>query len=120
MNKKLFYLSVVTLLIGVNTAKAQETNCALEYWGSHTQYSPQNISITPPPADYKPVFINFIGRNGAEHLVKDISTTFVFALLQKADSARALKVDGRKLRKMLLTLQTIEKDKLDKIGRAHV
>lgn len=116
MNKKLFYVSVVTLLIGINAAKAQETNCSLEYWGSHTQYLPQDISITPPPSDYKPVFINFIGRNGAEHLVKDISTTFVFALLQKADSAHALKVDGRKLRKMLLTLQTIEKDKLDRIS----
>jgi hypothetical protein len=116
MNKKLFYLSVVTLLIAVKAANAQEANCSLEYWGSHTQYLPQDISITPPPPGYKPVFINFIGRNGAEHLVKDISTTFVFSLLQKADSAHALKVDGRKLRKMLLTLQTIEKDKLDRIS----
>lgn len=116
MNKKLLYLSFFSVLIGVNAARAQETNCALEYWGSHTQYLPQNIAITPPPPSYKPVFINFIGRNGAEHLVKDISTTFVFALLQKADSAHALKVDGRKLRKMLLNLQTIEKDKLDRIS----
>ncbi|OCX50997.1 hypothetical protein BEL04_19960 [Mucilaginibacter sp. PPCGB 2223] len=116
MNKKQLYLSLFSLLIFANVTMAQETDCSLEYWGSHTQYLPQNFTVTSTPPDYKPVFINFIGRNGAEHLVKDISTTFVFALLQKADSAHALKVDGRKLRKMLLTLQTIEKDKLDRIS----
>jgi len=120
MNKKLLCFSFFSALIFSHAARAQETDCALEYWGSHTQYLPQNTAFTTPPPDYKPVFINFIGRNAAEHLVKDISTTFVFSLLQKADSAHALKVDGRKLRKMLLTLQAIEKDKLDKISLSGI
>ncbi|WP_448701094.1 histidine-type phosphatase [Mucilaginibacter sp. AW1-3] len=120
MNRKLFYLPFFSLLICADIANAQETNCASEYWGSHTQYQPRDITITTTPPDYKPIFINFIGRNGAEHLVKDISTTFAFSLLQKADSAHALKVDGRKLRKMLLSLQVIEKDKLDRISLSGI
>lgn len=113
MKKRLFYFSFLAAFAFANPLKAQ--NCADFYWGSQSLYpGPQN-PVTPTPEEYTPIFINYVGRHGASHLVKDVSTTFVFHILQKADSAHALKVDGNKLRKMLALIETLEKPKLDNI-----
>jgi multiple inositol-polyphosphate phosphatase/2,3-bisphosphoglycerate 3-phosphatase len=118
MKNKLIYLSFLTVFICSNIVKAQD--CTNDYWGSQTLYEPPVAPLTPSPEDYKPIFINYIGRNGAEHLLKDVSTSFVYNLLQKADSAHALKVDGNNLRKMLTMLQNVEKLKIDKISFAGI
>jgi len=118
MKHRPFYLSFLIVLVCGGIAKAQD--CSNDYWGSQTLYEPPTIIVTPTPAEYKPVFINYVGRNGAEHLLKDVSTSFVYSLLQKADSAHALKVDGNNLRKMLVLLDNVERPKLDKISFAGI
>lgn len=115
MKKSLFYLSALTSLVLTNSVKAQN-NCSNQFWGSQSLYTFTQPVYTPVPQEYEPIFINYIGRNGASHLVKDVTTTFVYNILQRADSAHALKVDGNKLRKMLTLIQTIEKPKLDNIS----
>jgi multiple inositol-polyphosphate phosphatase/2,3-bisphosphoglycerate 3-phosphatase len=115
MKKRLFYLSFFSAL-GCTQITMAQNNCASEFWGSQSLYQYTQQQYTPTPAEYTPIFVNYVGRNGASHLVKDVSTSFVYNILQRADSAHALKVDGNKLRKMLLLIQTIEKPKLDNIS----
>ena len=119
MKKRLFYLSFCTALGVAGVARAQN-NCAADFWGSQSLYEFQHPIYTPTPAEYKPVFINYVGRTGASHLVKDVSTTFVYSILQKADSAHALKVDGNKLRKMLTLINNIEKPKIENISLSGI
>ncbi len=115
MKKHLFYLSFLGGLFLVNNVKAQTNNCSNQFWGSNTLYNFIQPEYTPTPEEYQPIFVNYIGRNGASHMLKDVTTSFVYHLLMKADSAQSLKVDGVKLRKMLLLIQSLEKPKLDNI-----
>ena len=89
--------------------------CTNVYYGSNTLYSTPVTTYTPPPASYKPVFINYVGRYGACNLVKDVSTTFVYSTLHAADSTGDLKVDGRKFLKALDALRAVEATKLNTI-----
>jgi hypothetical protein len=115
MKKHLFGLSFLASLFLANGVNAQN-NCANDFWGSQSLYTFTQPEYTPTPEEYAPIFINYLGRNGASHLLKDVTTSYVYNILMKADSAHALKVDGSKLRKMLLLIQTIEKPKLDNIS----
>ncbi|MBW4888218.1 histidine phosphatase family protein [Mucilaginibacter sp. HMF5004] len=119
MKKSLFYLSFLTSLACVNIAKAQN-NCSDQFWGSESLYTFTQPEYTPTPAEYTPIFINYIGRNGASHMLKDVTTSFVYSILMKADSAHSLKVDGNKLRKMLLLIQSIERPKLDNLSLSGI
>jgi multiple inositol-polyphosphate phosphatase/2,3-bisphosphoglycerate 3-phosphatase len=119
MKHRLLYLSVLSSFIYAGTAKAQ-IDCTNQYWGSQTNYSVPVIPLTPTPAEYIPVFINYVGRHGDANLLKDVSTTFTYKILQKADSAKALKDDGKKLRQMLLLIQGVEKAKLGTLSASGI
>jgi len=92
-------------------------NCQNQYWGTKAIYQPQQQKYTPVPGGYKAVFINYVGRHGARHLTKDVSTYSAYAILQKADSAKALTAAGQKLKFMVVSLQTIEHPHLKSISK---
>lgn len=114
MKHRLFYFSFLAALGCTAIANAQVQNdCTTMYWGSQTHY---NFVQTPDmytatPNEYQPVFINYVGCSGAAHLKKDVTTTYVYNLLHKADSAKALNEDGKKLYQMLAVIQSVEKGK---------
>jgi len=118
MKKNIFY-SFLLVAISIHVVKAQN-NCSDMYWGSNSLYQPGVMTYTPPPETYRPVFINYVGRYGASNLVKDVSTTFVYSILHDGEVNGGLKVDGRKLMKMLLLLQNVEKLKLNTIAETGV
>jgi multiple inositol-polyphosphate phosphatase / 2,3-bisphosphoglycerate 3-phosphatase len=100
----LFFLFIATFSVA---ASAQ--NCGTNYLGTKTLYKAPVTKSTAPPAGYRPVFIDHLGRHGARHLTKDVKTTSAYALLTSADSAGALTSNGKKLLQMVIALQKIEK-----------
>lgn len=88
------------------TTNAQD--CGTAFLGTKTLYRVGKIRYTPAPAGYQPVFINHVGRHGARHLTKDVSTTFIYSFLLKADSAGELTDKGKLLKQMVLNLQNVE------------
>ncbi|WP_448701095.1 histidine-type phosphatase [Mucilaginibacter sp. AW1-3] len=111
---KLIFCSLALILASCTVTFAQ--NCDDAYWGTKTLYQPQQKKYAPVPPGYKPVFINYVGRHGARHLTKDVNTTLAYKLLQKADSAKALKPDGKKLEAMVVALQKVEQPYLKSIS----
>jgi multiple inositol-polyphosphate phosphatase/2,3-bisphosphoglycerate 3-phosphatase len=101
-------LLVMLLIIAYHfTASAQ--NCGDGFLGTKTLYKAIHHQYTPPPAGYRPVFIDHVGRHGARHLTKDVKTTLAYSLLLQADSASSLTAQGKKLKQTMLALQKIEK-----------
>ncbi len=84
-------------------------DCQVDFLGTKTLYSNPSQNLSPNPAGYAPVFINYIGRHGARHLTKDVKTSYAYQLLLKADSAGALTPKGQELRQMVLLLEKVEK-----------
>jgi hypothetical protein len=104
--KKAIVYFLILSAYGIN-ARAQ--NCNADYLGTKTLYNAPVTHYTPVPAGYQPVFINHVGRHGARHLTKDVSTAFVYKMLLKADSASMLTPQGQLLKQMVLNLQKVEK-----------
>jgi hypothetical protein len=104
--KKVILFSLFLSVVGI-AARAQE--CGTRFLGTKTLYKVGKIRYTPVPAGYQPVFINHVGRHGARHLTKDVSTTFTYGFLLKADSAGQLTEKGRQLKRIVLNLQKVEK-----------
>jgi len=117
MNK--IAICFITLVLGFYSITSAQ-NCQNQYWGTKTIYEPQQKKYAPIPKGYKPVFINYVGRHGARHLTKDVFTYSAYSVLQKADSAKALKPDGYKLKQMVLLLQKIEHPGLKSISARGV
>ena len=104
-------LLFIFLTIGVSfIASAQQ--CGDNFLGTKTLYKNSSQKYTPAPAGYFPVFINHVGRHGARHLLKDVKTTFAYALLFQADSANELTNDGKHLKQMVIALQKVETDNI--------
>jgi multiple inositol-polyphosphate phosphatase/2,3-bisphosphoglycerate 3-phosphatase len=113
MNRTLFFCLFTAILLGTS---AQAQNCNNAYWGTKTIYEPQQKKYTPVPKGYGAVYINHVGRHGSRHVTKDLAGTLAFRLLQKADSSKALKADGMRLKDMVVRLQKIEKPGLKSIS----
>jgi multiple inositol-polyphosphate phosphatase/2,3-bisphosphoglycerate 3-phosphatase len=96
------------LLITVSVLSAQAQNCGTAFLGTKTLYTAPVARYTPVPKGYQPVFINHVGRHGARHLTKDVSTAGVYSILIKADSVGMLTAQGRQLKQMVLNLQKVE------------
>jgi hypothetical protein len=102
-------------------AKAQ--NCNYNYLGTKTLYTSPQKKTTPAPADYKPVFINHVGRHGARHLTKEVNTGYAYQFLMHADSAGGLTAQGRQLKQMVMALDQTERGQVKSIsaeGRAEL
>ncbi len=76
--------------------------------GTKTLYKPQQKKLTPTPAGFEPVFINYVGRHGARHLTKPVNASLTYQMLMHADSAQALTPKGKILKQMVLKLQKVE------------
>ncbi len=86
------------------------------YLGTKTPYpSPSKNKITPPPAGYEPVFINYTGRHGSRFMTKAGSDVEVLALLSYAKKKNALTSKGKQLKAMTERFLTIEKDNYENI-----
>ncbi len=94
----------------------QAQPCPAINLGTKTLYTAPTAKPTPPPAGYEPVFINHVGRHGARHLTKPVSTSFAYTLLRKADSANALTDEGKKLLTLLKKLEGVEKGNIKNIS----
>jgi multiple inositol-polyphosphate phosphatase/2,3-bisphosphoglycerate 3-phosphatase len=103
--KKVILFFLFLNLIGLSI-HAQD--CGTAFLGTKTLYKVGKIRYTAVPAGYKPVFINHVGRHGARHLTKDVSTTFTYSFLLKADSLNGLAEKGKQLKQMVLNLQKVE------------
>ncbi|MEO6546407.1 MAG: histidine-type phosphatase [Ferruginibacter sp.] len=91
-------------------------NCNASFLGSKTLYQPQQEQYKAPPAGYLPVFINHVGRHGARHLTKDVSSSYAWQVLAKADSSDGLSAAGRLLKEKILLLEKIEKPNFKSIS----
>lgn len=83
--------------------------CNTGFLGSKTLYQPQQQKYSAPPKGYMPVFINHVGRHGARHLTKDVSSSFIYQVLLMADSADGLTAAGELLKEKILRLEKVEK-----------
>jgi multiple inositol-polyphosphate phosphatase/2,3-bisphosphoglycerate 3-phosphatase len=72
--------------------------------GSKTLYQPKQKLFTLPPAGFKAVYINYVGRHGARHLTKDIKLSYAYNIIAKADSLGLLTASGKSLKQMILNL----------------
>lgn len=100
------------------TAGAQ--NCGYNYAGTKALYSSPAKNLTAAPSGYQPVFINYVGRHGARHLTKAVSSNAGYILLMKADSLKALTTQGQHLRKMVLALNKVEQGDVKSISAEGV
>ncbi len=114
MTKSVVAMAVVLFL----SAHVYSQSCPQNFLGSKTLYAARQQKLTPPPAGYVPVFINHVGRHGARHLTSDVNTSYLYKLLQKADSLKALTAKGLLLKEKLLMLEKIEKNNFKSISSA--
>src|ERR1700761_811333 len=102
INLQMKKLILLTLFFGLVCMAASAQDCDTNFLGTKTLYKKPLQQYTPAPAGYSPVFINHVGRHGARHLTKGVESYSAYAILLKADSARALSADGIKLKQMVL------------------
>lgn len=100
------------LLFVTLTTKAQVTP---KYAGTKTPYPTPAQQYTPPPAGYKPVFVNHVGRHGSRFFTKAGSDQMVFAILGKAQKQKALTPLGQQLLGMTQRFVTIQKENYENI-----
>ncbi|MCJ8209049.1 histidine phosphatase family protein [Mucilaginibacter sp. RS28] len=110
MDKK--YLTFLIFILGSLAFNATAQNCNVAYLGTKTLYKAPSAKASAAPAGYKAVFINHVGRHGARHLTKEVSTSFSYGFLNNADSAGQLTTEGTRLWAMV--------KKLDKVEHKHV
>lgn len=99
-----FAVCAIAGLAFFTTANAQtsleELRAHPEYTSSNYLVYPepdQNVKYTKAPAGYKPFYISHYGRHGSRYHHSADEYKYLFETLQKADSAKALTTDGKKL-----------------------
>ena len=122
---KLIRLSVFSGLIALSACSAHaQTHVSTAagqpqdslFLGTKTPYQAPGQFYSPPPAGYKPVFINYVGRHGARFLTKAGADLRVWEVLQAAEKNHALTLRGRQVKAMTTRLLAIEKDKYEQIS----
>lgn len=100
----LFSLATIAALNFTLPAQAQTT---LEELHAHPEYTTSNylaypepdkgIKYTKAPKGYKPFYISHYGRHGSRYHHSADEYNYLFETLQKADAAKALSLDGKRL-----------------------
>jgi len=85
------------------------------FLGTKTPYTAPEQPSTPPPAGYRPVFINYVGRHGARYLTKAGADLRVWDLLAAAEKSHSLTATGLRVKEMTARLLAIQKDKYEQI-----
>lgn len=88
---------------------------AQTFLGTKTPYTPPHEDYTSPPAGYRPVFINYVGRHGARFLTKAGADQKVLETLQTAGKSKALTATGRKVEEIAQRLQAAGKGNYENI-----
>lgn len=109
---------LLLLFLIATTANAQQ--CDSVFLGTKTLYTHTKTTAVKIPDGYKAVFVNYVGRHGARHLTKAPSSAYVYQLIGRADSAKALTVLGQQLKKMVLALDKVEKGNTKNISAEGV
>jgi multiple inositol-polyphosphate phosphatase/2,3-bisphosphoglycerate 3-phosphatase len=89
---------------------------AQDYLGTKSLYFAPTQEQTPVPEGYRSVFINHVGRHGARHLTKEVSTSYAYNLLRKADSVHVFTPKGEALYRMVKNLEAVERGKVKSIS----
>jgi multiple inositol-polyphosphate phosphatase/2,3-bisphosphoglycerate 3-phosphatase len=104
-------LASVFCVLSVLSAGAQKTN----YLGTKTPYGYAHVIGTPPPAGYRPVFINYVGRHGARFLTKAGADQDVLKVLETAEKSEALTKMGLQVKAIAERLQAASKGNYERI-----
>lgn len=98
-------LSVATL--GIFFATGAHAQTTLEELKAHPEYTASNyvlypepdksVKYTKAPKGYKPFYISHYGRHGSRYHHSADEYNYIFETLQKADAAKALTLDGKRL-----------------------
>lgn len=107
---RIIILILFSYLCAVNTVA--QTN---SFSGTKTPYREPKQAYTPPPAGFKPVFVNHVGRHGARFLTKAGSDVNVLQLLSLAQKDNGLTPVGIKLKEMTTRFLSIEKGNYENI-----
>lgn len=108
--RKLICLLILSATVLAGSANAQDV------LGTKSLYFAPTKDKTPVPEGYKPVYINHVGRHGARHLTKEVSTSYAYNLLRQADSTQVLTPKGEALFRMVKSLNAVEKGKVKSIS----
>ncbi|MCS3798602.1 histidine-type phosphatase [Niastella sp. OAS944] len=103
---------VTSIILSFLSIKAQSKQL---YAGTKTPYPTPAQQYTPPPAGFKPVFVNHVGRHGSRFLTKAGSDQMVFDILNKAQSQKALTPLGQQLLGMTEHFVAIQKENYENI-----
>jgi multiple inositol-polyphosphate phosphatase/2,3-bisphosphoglycerate 3-phosphatase len=86
-----------------------------QFLGTKTPYVEPGGDLTPPPAGYRPVFVNYVGRHGARFLTKSGADLAVLQVLEAADAAKGLTAPGERLLGVVKRLCALQKDQYERI-----
>lgn len=92
--------------------QAQEVS---PFLGTKTPYHPQQRQYTPPPAGFKPMFVNYVGRHGARFMTKAGTEERVLQALRPAES-HSLTPLGLQIKRIVERLSDIEKGNYELIS----
>jgi len=105
-----FKLFFGILLLGVAAAAQGPL-----YLGTKTPYPGPSGGYTSPPAGFRPVFINYVGRHGARFMTKAGPDLEALRLLEAAEGSQGLTKVGLRVRRMVRRLCEIEKGQYENI-----
>jgi hypothetical protein len=109
----LFRLTVlITITVFVIPAQAQTSGL---FAGTKTPYPAPVQQYTPPPAGFKPVFVNHVGRHGSRFFTRAGSDVQVLQVLEAAQKSNALTPLGRQLLAMTQRFVSIQKGNYENI-----
>ncbi len=107
-----FVLSFCLLVYGC-LAEAQLSSP--KYLGTKTPYVPLQTKHTPPPAAFKPIFINYVGRHGARFMTKAGSDVMIVDVLQQAANQHLLTATGEQIMQAAAQFEDIERGNYENI-----
>ncbi len=103
---------ITGIIIGGFVVPAQAQNL---FAGTKTPYQTPNQQYTPPPAGFKPVFVNHVGRHGSRFFTKAGSDVQVLQVLEAAEKSKALTSLGQQLLAMTQRFVSIQKGNYENI-----
>ncbi|WDF55187.1 histidine-type phosphatase [Mucilaginibacter sp. KACC 22063] len=109
-------LKFILILLIASALNAAGQDCGTAFLGTKTLYIAPIKKEPKAPAGYRAVFINYVGRHGARHLTKEVSTSFAYHVFNKADSSDLLTADGKRLHQMILNLNKVEHGRVKNIS----
>lgn len=104
---------IIIIISGIQASVHAQTKQL--YAGTKTPYPTPAQQYTPPPAGFKPVFVNHVGRHGSRFFTKAGSDQMVLAILNKAQQQKALTPLGQQLLGMTQRFVAIQKENYENI-----